>query len=119
MVPTPVPEQTGRYNYVDNDLILYSIGGGVAFELGGYDVSADLAAQLWQMKELTVRKDSPSERTKEDGGFIDEVPDTVEGPTGEPLEEARNFQSNNPGLPGYTLGGFMGSITLTLGVAFN
>jgi hypothetical protein len=114
--PSPFPPQKGRFNYVDNDLFLYSLGGGFRFQVLGRTVTADLAAQLWQMKSLTVNKDN---FVKEDGGILDEVPDTVNDFNGDPLEGAEGFQINNPGFPGYKLGGVALNIGLMLGVEFD
>jgi hypothetical protein len=114
--PSPMPRQTGRFNYVDNDLFLYSLGGGFRFEVLGKIVTADLAAQIWHMKSLTVTK---SNFVKELGGVLDEVPDDVTDYDGEPLEGADGFQINNPGFPGYKLGGAVFNLALMLGVEFD
>jgi hypothetical protein len=115
--PSPMPPQTGRYNYVDNDLILYSLGAGARFPVLGRTVTADLAAQLWHMKSLTVHK---TNFVKEDGGVIDEVPDTVtDYLTGQPLEGGQGYQINNPGFPGYSLSGVVLNLCLMLGLEFD
>ena len=117
--PSPMPEQTGRYNYVDNDLVLYSIGTGFRFELFETTFTVDVAAQLWQMLSLEVSKLGPDALSKEEGGLIDEVPDTAVDYNGDSLEGARGFQSNNPGFPGYSFGGLLLNTALTLGMEFN
>jgi len=114
--PSPMPSQTGRYNYVDNDLLMYSLGAGWRFELLGRTVTADIAAQLWQMIDLEVFK---SRLGADDGGVLDEVPDTVTDFDGVPLEEGQDLQTNNPGFPGYEFGGFALNLALTLGVSFD
>ncbi|MCK9460351.1 MAG: outer membrane protein transport protein [Proteobacteria bacterium] len=114
--PSPMPSQTGRYNYVDNDLLLYSLGAGWRFDVRGHTVTADLAAQLWQMIELTVLK---SRIGADQGGIVDEVPDTVTDFDGVPLADGQGLQTNNPGFPGYELGGFALNLALTLGVVFD
>lgn len=114
--PSPMPLQTGRYNYVDNDLLLYSLGGGFRFEVLGKILTADLAAQIWHMKSLSVVKNN---FVKEKGGLIDEVPDDVTDYNGDPLEGADGFQINNPGFPGYNLGGAVLNVALMLGVEFD
>lgn len=116
--PSPMPPQTGRYNYVDNDLFLYSLGVGARFPVLGRMVTADLAAQLWHMKALTVYKDI--DLGKEDGGILDEVPDGVtDYMTGQPLESGQGFQTNNPGFPGYSLSGVVLNLCLMLGMEFD
>jgi long-subunit fatty acid transport protein len=114
--PSPMPPQTGRYNYVDNDMTMYSLGAGFRFEVLGRIVTADVAAQLWHMHSLTVKKNDSS---KEDGGIIDEVPDTITDFDGVVLEDAGGLQTNNPGFPGYELGGLSLNLSLTLGVKFD
>jgi len=113
--PSPMPSQIGRFNYVDNDLFLYSLGGGFRFEVLGRTVTADLAAQVWHMKSLTVTK---SNFVKEKGGVLDEVPDDVTDFDGDPLAGAEGYQINNPGFPGYDLGGAVLNVALMLGVEF-
>lgn len=115
--PSPYPPQTGRYNYVDNDLSLYSLGAGVDFEVLGRRFRADVSWQLWHMRTLTVNKQSPDKLSEPEGGLIDEVPDgVVDSSTSEPLSEAQGLQTNNPGFPGYELGGMMFSGMVTLGM---
>jgi long-subunit fatty acid transport protein len=111
--PSPMPELTGRYNYVDNDLLLYGLGAGWRFEVRGRAITADLGAQLWQMLALEVLK---SRVGAAGGGIVDEVPDTISDFDGNPLAEAQGLQTNNPGFPGYELGGVALNLALTLGV---
>ncbi|HUT79012.1 MAG TPA: hypothetical protein VM285_15040 [Polyangia bacterium] len=114
--PSPMPPQTGRYNYIDNDLILYSMGVGARFPVLGRQVTVDLAAQLWQMKALEVNKTLSA---KEDGGIIDEVPDTVTDFYGQPLAGGQGLQTNNPGFPGYALSGVVLNLCVMLGLEFD
>ena len=114
--PSPMPSQTGRYNYVDNDLLMYSLGAGWRFDVRGHTVTADLAAQLWQMLDLEVLK---SRLGADGGGIIDEVPNTVTDFDFVPLEEAAGVQTNNPGFPGYDFGGLALNLALTMGVEFD
>ena len=111
--PSPMPSQTGRYNYVDNDLLMYSVGVGLRFRALGRTITADVAAQLWQMLALEVLK---SRVGAANGGVVDEVPDTVTDFDGVPLADGQGLQTNNPGFPGYDLGGFALNLALTLGV---
>jgi hypothetical protein len=113
--PSPMPSQTGRTNYVDNDLLVYSLGAGWRFDVRGRTVTADLGAQLWHMLDLEVLK---SRLGADGGGVVDEVPDTVTDFDFAPLAEAAGVQTNNPGFPGYDLGGLALNLALTLGVAF-
>ena len=114
--PSPMPPQTGRYNYVDNDLFLYSLGAGTRFTVLGRTVTADLAAQLWHMKMLKVHKNN---FTREEGGIIDEVPDHVTDFNGQPLPGGQGLQTNNPGFPGYSLSGVALNFGLMIGLEFD
>ncbi len=114
--PSPMPIQTGRYSYVDNDLLMYSLGAGFRFQVLGRTVTTDLAAQLWHMRSLTVMKNNV---IKEDGGVIDEVPDDLTDFDGNVMPEAAGLQTNNPGFPGYTFGGLVLNLSLMIGMEFN
>ncbi len=114
--PSPMPKLTGRYNYVDNDMTMYSLGAGFRFPILDRVVTADLAAQLWHMHSLEVKK---TNIVQENGGMIDEVPDTVTDYDGIPLEEGQGLQTNNPGFPGYKLGGLALSLSVMVGIKFN
>jgi long-chain fatty acid transport protein len=118
--PSPMPSQVGRYNYVDNDILLYSLGAGFRFDVFGRTVTADVAGQLWHMRELSVNKLLGAELSTQDGGLVDEVPDDMTNyETGEPLAGAEGLQTNNPGFPGYSLGGVAFNIALMIGMELN
>ncbi len=106
--PTPVPPQTGRTSYVDNDLLSFAVGHRFAFRLWDRQFLADVGLQFWTMLEQTVHKD-PAKITDE---FADHAK-TLIGQ--QPMPEAEGLQTNNPGFPGYTFGGFTltGSASLT------
>ncbi|MDD5307463.1 MAG: outer membrane protein transport protein [Deltaproteobacteria bacterium] len=114
--PSPMPEQTGRYNYVDNDLVLYSLGAGFRFQIRRQVFTIDVAGQVWQMLELTVNKE---DKPAKDGGIVDEVPSTVTDYNDEPLAGAKGLQTNNPGFPGYGFGGVVFNASLMLGTEFD
>ncbi len=117
--PSPFPPQTGRYNYVDNDLSLYSLGAGFNFEVFDKRFRVDAAGQFWHMRTLSVNKQAPGSLSEPEGGIIDEVPDGVmDSSTGEPLAQAEGLQTNNPGFPGYKLAGMMLSAMVTVGMEF-
>jgi long-subunit fatty acid transport protein len=106
--PTPVPPQTGRTNYVDNDLLSLAVGHRFAFSLWNRQFVADVGVQFWMMFEQTVHKD-PSQ-------IPDEFADHARTLIGQqPMPEAAGLQTNNPGFPGYDFGGFslIGSASLT------
>lgn len=117
-VPTPVPTQSGRTNYVDNDRVVLSVGAGRDFELSEHQFSVDLGVQLHGLLGAEVNKkkaangqypgcntdttDLCDELTEADGGlFID--PAATQG-----------LQTGNPGFPGYTHGGYLVVTSLDL-----
>ena len=114
--PSPMPLQTGRYNYVDNDLTMYSIGAGFRFPIAERIVTTDLAVQLWHMHTLIVKK---TNTVASRSGLIDEVPDTVTDFDGVPLDEGQGLQTNNPGFPGYEVGGLALNVSLMIGIKFD
>lgn len=116
--PSPMPKQTGRYNYVDNDLAMCSLGAGFRFHLFGRPVTIDVAAQIWHMRTLSVAK-TKGPQQKETGGIIDEVPDTITDAEGETQSDWLGLQTNNPGFPGYTLKGIVFNGSLMMGMEFN
>ncbi len=100
--PSPVPEQTGRSNYVDNDRVGLSLGADVKIPLGnsyirpGFQVGA---------QRLVPRHD-----TKSAGRLVDELPDgAVFGSTRDPVAGSAGLQTNNPGYPGFASGGYLWS----------
>jgi long-subunit fatty acid transport protein len=119
--PTPVPPQTGRTNYVDNDLLSLTAGHRFAFRLWDRQFRADVGLQCWSMFEQTIHKDPSRKCMNPDCSeyyypIPDEFADHARTLIGQqPMPEAAGLQTNNPGFPGYTVGGFslIGSATLT------
>lgn len=97
--PSPVPAQVGRTNYADADLIDVALGHSYDLTLGSGTLRLDAALQVWFMGETTVNKD-PSQ-------IKDEFPDDARTLIGaQPMPEAAGLQTNNPGFPGYSFGGW-------------
>ncbi len=118
--PSPMPDQTGRYNYVDNDLLLYSLGAGFRFQILGRTMTVDVAAQLFHMRELVVNKSLPDDLQTPEGGLVDEVPDGMtDYETGEEIPGSDGLQTNNPGFPGYTVGGVLLNMAVMVGMEFD
>ncbi len=108
-VPSPVPLQVGRKNYVDNDRIGASAGGDYAFSLLGLDFRAGL---MFQAHRLLHRY-----QKKMDSLIVDELPDgSVSAVDGTPIAGAAGLQTNNPGWPGFASEGWIlaGSASLSL-----
>lgn len=109
-VPSPVPDQNGRTNYVDSNRIVASLAFdtptsvlGASFGMGFY-----LSGQLLLKRSVTK---SPNAANP----VIDEVPDNATDIVkNQPLPGAKGLQTNNPGYPGWSAQGWM----LGGGVAF-
>lgn len=115
-VPSPVPDQTGRTNYVDNDRVAVSIGTGHPIQAFGRDLEVGWSLQ-WQ--HLRPRDTNKARSTVfepcADGVTVlcDEVPDDLTDPsTGAVPPEHLGLQTGNPGFPGFTSYGEL----LTMGV---
>lgn len=103
---SPVPEQTGRTNFVGNDRYLISSGLGGKFDVFGTNIGIDLHLQVHLMPEHKNTKaalDSYEPCTSSTGAICDEDVDMP------------GLQTGNPGFPGYSSGGFImaGGITVT------
>ncbi|MFM2415849.1 MAG: hypothetical protein RL385_572 [Pseudomonadota bacterium] len=117
--PTPVPAQTGRSNYVDNDRVGASLSVEYGFTL--WDTAARVGAQLAGHRLLQRSQRKLSTPTFADGQnhtpalVSDEVPDDAIL-AGEPLAGREGLQTNNPGWPGFSSAGFIstGGLYLTV-----
>ena len=83
---SPVPEQVGRTNFVDGQVLGLTAGHRFRFKLFETRMEAGLYLQAWHLFEETVRKD-PALIWDED-----------------PADAA--LQTNNPGYPGYSVEGW-------------
>lgn len=117
--PTPVPDQTGRTNYVDNDRVGVATGGEVGFELLGTELSAGLSIQGHRLLARSQSKfPTPTHADGENAApelVKDEVPDDAQI-SGEPIEGAEGLQTNNPGWPGFGSKGWVFAASLYLRV---
>ena len=108
--PTPVPDQTGRTNYVDNTRIGTSAGGEYAWPLGKGELVIGMRAEVHGLPTRTTRKlgrSTPLGDGNDSADFVlDEVPDdaTVGG---QPLAGREGLQTNNPGWPGFESSGWV------------
>ncbi len=117
-VPSPVPAQTGRENYVDNDRFGFSLGYHEYFSITDQvKIGAGISGSLQWFLSRTEEKDL--DRETKDGGLVDEVPNDEakyygSDLTSEELETIKKeMQTNNPGFPGWTSKGFL----LNLGIS--
>jgi len=107
-VPSPVPEQVGRSNYVDNDRFGVALGG---------DVGLHLPANIRPGFQVFADRLIPRSNQKNDARVLDELPDgAVFGGTHDPVSGAKGLQTNNPGWPGFSSGGWIWGGTVTISV---
>jgi long-chain fatty acid transport protein len=114
-VPTPVPLQTGRSNYVDNDRI--STGAGFDYDFKAFEIHwrVGAQAQLHMLMQRYQQKLDPSASTN--GSQVrDEFPDDAIDSRGRPISSAAGLQTNNPGWPGFSSWGtlFGGGVNLAV-----
>lgn len=119
-VPTPVPKQTGRTNYVDNDRIGTSLGAEYGFHV--MHTTLALGAQV-QVNRLVPREQIKLPTPTQPNGAViapervkDELPDDAQL-GGDPLPSAAGLQTNNPGWPGFASGGWIVGASLYLSLA--
>jgi hypothetical protein len=108
--PSPVPRQSGRTSFVDNDKV--DASAGFSFYLPWVEgLSIDAHVQFVALIPRTQVKD-PDDADP----VIDEFPDARDVKTDEYVESSAGLQTNNPGWPGYRSSGFIG--TAGLGVTY-
>jgi len=121
--PTPVPDQTGRTNYVDNDRLGAALGFDYAFAFLGGKLRAGVATQVHRfLPRRTYKIAAYSMGMTRPDLVIDEVPDDatagIDPVTGvaRPLTGREGLQTNNPGWPGFFSAGWIlgGSCHVTL-----
>jgi hypothetical protein len=117
--PSPVPAQTGRTNYVDNDRVSGSLGAEYRFSL--WKTGMHVGAQGQVHRLLPRQQAKLPTPTRPDGKNLapelvkDEVPDDTQI-SGEPLANAAGLQTNNPGWPGFASEGWIFGATIYLAV---
>jgi long-chain fatty acid transport protein len=108
--PSPVPPQTGRSNYVDNDRIATSAGVEYEFNLWGSRFRAGISAQAHRLFSRHQTKFVPPVDAA-DGEFPelvrDEIPDDSIDLFNSPVPNRDGLQTNNPGFPGFGSEGWL------------
>jgi long-chain fatty acid transport protein len=124
-VPSPVPLQTGRSNYVDNDRIGLNAGVQYTFTLAKSHFRVGLQFQAHQLlsryqKKLAAAAQATSNKSS-DALVIDEIPDDAidNAHGGQPAEGRRGLQTNNPGWPGFESQGWIIAGGGQLALVFN
>ena len=111
--PSPVPLQTGRTNYVDNDR--YAVAAGVTYELDIPSTKCKLRLGLQgQVHILPERAQKKLDPTSEQFAghrysqlVVDEWVDGAMNNRGEVYQESFGLQTNNPGWPGFSSKGMI------------
>ncbi len=117
--PSPVPLQTGRTNYVDNDRI--GADGGIDYGFSLWGTRFKIGAQLEVHRLIPRYQTKLPTPTSPDGQdhtpalVADEVPDDSVL-DGKPLAGAQGLQTNNPGWPGFGSQGWIVGGGLSLSV---
>jgi hypothetical protein len=101
-VTSPVPTQSGRTNYVDNQRSGFSLGWLIPFDLWKTSFSLSLQVQLQHLWYRKAIKDSQAQNP-----VFDEFPDSIDIQTGEFIFDSAGFQTNNPGWPGFSSDGWI------------
>ncbi len=111
--PTPVPRQTGRTNYVDNERLGFSGGIAYCFRFINTDFRTGLQLQVHRLFRRFQSKFEPDDPEYANGDpeqmVIDEVPDDAIDRTNqnEPAAGREGLQTNNPGWPGFSSEGYI------------
>jgi long-chain fatty acid transport protein len=117
--PSPVPLQTGRSDYVDNDRLGGDVGVDYAFSFAHTSMRVGAQALVyWLVPRHQTKLPTPNEP---DGLnhypalVADELPDDSQI-AGEPIAGSQGLQTNNPGWPGFGSAGAVlgGGVYLTV-----
>jgi long-chain fatty acid transport protein len=112
-VPSPVPSQTGRTNYVDNSRLVMSLGIEGPVKFFGRELEAGITLFGSYFLPRQVSKDPYAAHP-----VVDELPDNaVDLRTGLPAAGAAGLQTNNPGYPGWKSSGYMVGAGATFRIA--
>jgi long-chain fatty acid transport protein len=121
--PTPVPLQTGRTNYVDNDRFGFAVG--VSYEIPVAEKTAvrvGLNGQMHILPERSQRKIDPKSAPYADQSFSQLVQDEwLDGAVDnreQVIPESFGLQTNNPGWPGFSSKGVIVGAGLNLALVW-
>ncbi len=112
-IPSPVPDQTGRSNYVDNHRVAFALGYETR-AMSRHGIVAGLSAQMHVLIPRSTVKDPDAANP-----VFDEYPDSNHIFTGDFITESAGFQTNNPGFPGFSSDGVVFSLLAYLRIATN
>jgi long-chain fatty acid transport protein len=119
--PSPVPAQTGRTNYVDNDRLALAASINYGLPLSdGVSLRFGLNGQVHVLPERAHRKLDPTSEPYADESFsqlvVDEWIDGAIDNRENVIQESFGLQTNNPGWPGFSSQGmiFGGGLNVSL-----
>jgi long-subunit fatty acid transport protein len=116
--PSPVPEQTGRSNFVDNTRLIGSFGATHTFRVIGREFELVWYLQAQGLLSRTTTKSSRTAYPVCAPGvteLCDEVSDELSDTrTGLPIAGVQGLQTGNPGFPGFASGGWLGALGIEL-----
>lgn len=106
---SPVPEQTGRTNYVDNDRLAFGFGAGRDVEVWDLALTIDVGFQVQALIAEQVSKVQGAHPDCADGvrGLCDEFADIDRDTALTRARDTIGLQTGNPGFPGYAHGGYV------------
>jgi long-chain fatty acid transport protein len=115
--PSPVPDQTGRTNYVDNARAAAS--AGLDWRLGRWRVGVQAQVhRLWPRDTTKLPTPAAPDGVNHTPQLVtDEVPDDAVV-AGQPLPGREGLQTNNPGWPGFSSEGWLFGAGVTAAVIF-
>ena len=122
-VKSPVPEQTGRTNYVDNDRVDMVGGMAHSFDIGGllFRAAANVRGTVFYRRTNTkIVQETADPGVVDEPLVIDEFPDGAASTArGSPLlPESTGLQPNNPGFPSFASTGILAGGGLSLALLF-
>jgi long-chain fatty acid transport protein len=118
-VPTPVPAQTGRTNFVDNHRLGTVLGAEAEFKLAGTTFRAGGQFQVHRLIPRSVTKNVPDTSQPIPNHQVqDAVPDNSVDLGGSDFLGREGLQTNNPGFPGFSSGGWIVGGGVNLSVLF-
>jgi hypothetical protein len=120
--PSPVPEQTGRTSFVDNDRIGATLTGAYKTRLVTLPLEIGLqvgAHKLLERSHEKIEDPSPSRFSPSvlETLVRDEVPDNLTS-AGVDADRYEGLQTNNPGYPGYRSDGALWNASLYLKIRY-
>ena len=119
---SPVPSQSGRTNYVDNDRIVLGWGAMHGLNMRARDFEVSWHVQIHFLLPRDTDKEVLSDAPLCAPGvraLCDEVSDDLRDTrTGQPLPGTAGLQTGNPGFPGFVSGGWMALLGVELRYAF-